>query len=506
MKHKKMQEKLRVIPGFNNILYQVAENIVEKSIIACVTTVVEDTINADGGYEILENFSNYGMCRSNKLGDVCIPCEEYEDFLSDLENFEQEVYTVSDLMKSFNNHVDSITAANESLEHSLFDLLDAALDTDDLFTLSAKGSQVVEDVLLKFSNAELASIVAFIKKDSLYKEYIEAIGVMTQACPDKLTEIMCINIAFKEMSDTIVPEDYLQVVLPYVFWGALTNWLDSNTDVFTTINDSFEEEYEAPYEYWVVDEWLADKLAGYGEMVNKDDFAFAVWGRQCTGQAIAMDSCIQDIALEYDLASYCFDKLQYIYKIKRNQQAVEKLNNLLLFMEEEELEITPENCYELIMSCSSVSKYYCEVQQYAMFDSIASILAALNVTDLELISKIREKSKDSEEKQCLSALHGDLTYIEKGSVIKVLLTISEKKLNVPANLREFFIERLAKLMDLLANVSKNKYVSEFDTSKLVYHETLDSIKEYKQILSICKEYNMGTDFISEEFFEDLEKE
>ena len=57
------------------------------------------------------------------------------------------------------------------------------------------------------------------------------------------------------------------------------------------------EEYPEIYEYWAVSNWLADKLEAKGEIIF-EMLDFIVWGRQATGQAIKMDSVIQEIAEE----------------------------------------------------------------------------------------------------------------------------------------------------------------------------------------------------------------
>ena len=55
-----------------------------------------------------------------------------------------------------------------------------------------------------------------------------------------------------------------------------------------------EEELEI-FEYWAVENWLAERLEEQGEIIF-DCLDFIVWGRQCTGQAIKMDGVIKDIA------------------------------------------------------------------------------------------------------------------------------------------------------------------------------------------------------------------
>ena len=56
------------------------------------------------------------------------------------------------------------------------------------------------------------------------------------------------------------------------------------------------EPYKAEaLEHWIVSDWLADRLKKYGEMVSTDIYGLTVWGRTCSGQAIASDYVIQRI-------------------------------------------------------------------------------------------------------------------------------------------------------------------------------------------------------------------
>ena len=49
------------------------------------------------------------------------------------------------------------------------------------------------------------------------------------------------------------------------------------------------------YEHWIVSDWLADKLADKGEVVDKDFHGLTIWGRCATGQAIMLDRVVCDI-------------------------------------------------------------------------------------------------------------------------------------------------------------------------------------------------------------------
>lgn len=69
--------------------------------------------------------------------------------------------------------------------------------------------------------------------------------------------------------------------------------LDSETG---ECQDCFEENQTAQdiFEWWVVSDWLANKLKEQGEPIIDNDFG-TWWGRTCSGQAIYMDGVINDI-------------------------------------------------------------------------------------------------------------------------------------------------------------------------------------------------------------------
>ena len=60
------------------------------------------------------------------------------------------------------------------------------------------------------------------------------------------------------------------------------------------------EEYLYPFlgdvmEWWLIDSWLADRLKREGEVII-EEYGCCWWGRLASGQAIYMDSIIQQIA------------------------------------------------------------------------------------------------------------------------------------------------------------------------------------------------------------------
>lgn len=63
---------------------------------------------------------------------------------------------------------------------------------------------------------------------------------------------------------------------------------------------SLDYDYYEPYEFWIVTDWLGDKLKEKGEIVQ-EFMGFTIWGRLTTGQAILLDSVISKICEDLDL-------------------------------------------------------------------------------------------------------------------------------------------------------------------------------------------------------------
>jgi len=64
------------------------------------------------------------------------------------------------------------------------------------------------------------------------------------------------------------------------------------------LNWDIEENIEAePLEYWIVSDWLAEKLACHGEMILERGLG-DIWGRTISGQSICIDGVIEEIAKE----------------------------------------------------------------------------------------------------------------------------------------------------------------------------------------------------------------
>ena len=68
-------------------------------------------------------------------------------------------------------------------------------------------------------------------------------------------------------------------------------YMDDLLEVQVRYDDEYAEE---ALEHWLVSAWLAHRLREEGEMVI-DFLDLTIWGRTTSGQAISIDSVIEDI-------------------------------------------------------------------------------------------------------------------------------------------------------------------------------------------------------------------
>lgn len=63
---------------------------------------------------------------------------------------------------------------------------------------------------------------------------------------------------------------------------------------------NLEPEYIEPLEFWAIDKWYANDLRSVGEIVC-DFLDFTIWARCTSGQSIALDNCIREVAIKRGL-------------------------------------------------------------------------------------------------------------------------------------------------------------------------------------------------------------
>lgn len=69
----------------------------------------------------------------------------------------------------------------------------------------------------------------------------------------------------------------------------------------TEFEEQPEDEPQEIFEWWIVSEWLADKLKAHKEVIINDGYN-TIWGRTCTGQAILLDGVINEICSELEIS------------------------------------------------------------------------------------------------------------------------------------------------------------------------------------------------------------
>jgi hypothetical protein len=98
-----------------------------------------------------------------------------------------------------------------------------------------------------------------------------------------------------EVQDEETVDELREAVYQDVMCEDMEYWQDFVND--QDIVDLAEYEMEA-LEFWIVDERFREKLAEKGEATMEEFFGMPVWGRTTSGQGIAMDAIVAEIALD----------------------------------------------------------------------------------------------------------------------------------------------------------------------------------------------------------------
>lgn len=98
------------------------------------------------------------------------------------------------------------------------------------------------------------------------------------------------------MNDLIDAEkvDYYSLVSEYV---SCQKKRKQDEDEEYDLDEDAEFDNIDIFEWWAVGDYLATKLEEHGELVCRD-YMVPIWGRQCCGQAIYIDSVIEEICAE----------------------------------------------------------------------------------------------------------------------------------------------------------------------------------------------------------------
>ena len=168
--------------------------------------------------------------------------------------------------------------------------------------------QIVENIV---RNDVFYNVSYLISELGTNDQYFEEIMEFSLKYPDNEEEIQELGDQKDDLEDYF--DDLLQEIDEYIDDTPMTyDQAGALKDLFEGIKDDTlseidqeiddlkaeQEEPEEAYEFWIVSDWLADKLSDRGELVTKDFLGLTIWGRTCTGQSITMDWVIQDIAKE----------------------------------------------------------------------------------------------------------------------------------------------------------------------------------------------------------------
>lgn len=119
--------------------------------------------------------------------------------------------------------------------------------------------------------------------DNVYDDTIETIEEwFMYECEDELIEDHIYNFISKKIDDN------------YTIGMALDDLSSIDKESLAELC-GFEPKLHEILEWWIVSEWLANKLIDHGEPVAKDYYGFHIWGRTCSGQSITIDSVILNI-------------------------------------------------------------------------------------------------------------------------------------------------------------------------------------------------------------------
>ena len=106
------------------------------------------------------------------------------------------------------------------------------------------------------------------------------------------TEIDRMNPEFQREASKIVFSNVILSVNEILRALIETGYIDEDT----AYNLSCDEEENEVFEHWHVSPWLASQLQKEGEkVVLLEDLNLIVWCRTTSGQAISIDSCIEQI-------------------------------------------------------------------------------------------------------------------------------------------------------------------------------------------------------------------
>ncbi len=229
--------------------YDLASRLVEREVIYCVSALMGDLLNA--------------------IGEGCHALQEYEEDINNL-------METTDYEAPGQQHIDQADAGELQEAVELFDgdwdvvLVENGFPTQDMLTEAVNSfEQDIDDLL------ELDELTA--------EEGVKLTTLQTErnGLPEDLDEWCAAE------------EGRLDKLRQVV-----TSFVEDEGDWKTLCEENrIDPDRDEVFEHWIVTDWLADRLEENGHTTG-EVCGMTIWGRGCTGQAIALDHVIQQIACE----------------------------------------------------------------------------------------------------------------------------------------------------------------------------------------------------------------
>lgn len=194
--------------------------------------------------------------------------------------------------------IEGLLKVSSELDYKLFaDAFD--IDIDDLQSLCQKPDFETAARDFIFNDADAADLESIADDNGCWEdilsEYVPEVKEAAEEAEDDSTTYYlytgCTN-PFDDEDEA--REAAIESVMPAI---RETVWKITYDYEAICSNHGLDYEYTEALEYWVVSDWLSRKLAEKGEAIA-EVCGLTVWGRCTSGQMIACDAVIEEIAKE----------------------------------------------------------------------------------------------------------------------------------------------------------------------------------------------------------------
>ena len=229
--------------------YDLASRLVEREVIYCVSALMGDLCNA--------------------IGEGCPALQEYEEDINNL-------METTDYEAPGQQYIDQADAGELQEVVELFDgdwdefLVEHGFPTQDMLTEAVNSFEQDINDLLELDELTAEEGVKLTTLQTERNGLPEDLDDWCKAEPGRLDKL-------REAVTSFVEDE-----------GDWKKLCDEN---------DIDPDRDEVFEHWIVTDWLADLLAQNGHTTG-EVCGMTIWGRGCTGQAIALDRVIQKIACE----------------------------------------------------------------------------------------------------------------------------------------------------------------------------------------------------------------